>query len=64
MPEAEPKKKLDNSKLTGDKKISLYLKVHIMPILNRPLAGNPWYWITPFILAGVLIIALVYFLGE
>jgi hypothetical protein len=64
MPETELKKKLNNDKLSGNKRISLFLRVHIMPTLNRPLSGNPWYWIAPFMAAGILIIALVYFLGS
>lgn len=46
------------------KSISLYLKVHIMPKLNTPLGGKAWHWIVPFVSAGALIVALVYFFGN
>jgi len=64
MPEVESKKKFSNNKMNGTKKISLYLKIHIMPTLNKPLNGKPWYWIAPFVAVGILIVALVYFLGA
>lgn len=46
------------------KSFSLYLKVHIMPKLNAPLGGKAWHWIVPFVAAGALIVALVYFFGN
>lgn len=64
MPEIKSKKDFNSNKLTDSKKISFYLKIHIMPTLNQPLKGKPWYWIAPFVAAGILIIALVYFWGS
>jgi hypothetical protein len=63
MPEIKSKRDFNNSKLAGSKNIGLYLKIHIMPTLNRPLKGKPWHWIVPFIAAGILIVVFVYFWG-
>lgn len=54
-------KKNNEHTLAKPKGLSLYLKVHIMPTLNKPLSGSPWQWISPFIALGVLIIAIFYF---
>lgn len=43
---------------------SLYLKVHVMPTLNKPLKGKAWHWITPLALVGILIIVFVYYFGN
>jgi hypothetical protein len=64
MSEIKLKKDFSGSKLADSKKINLYLKIHIMPTLNQPLKGKPWHWIVPFVAAGILIVALVYFLGR
>lgn len=57
--------KINNNKKSEDESgINLYLKVHVMPILNKPLRGKPWHWIAPFVLAGIIIVALLYFLGS
>jgi len=45
------------------KGLGLYLKVHVMPQLNKPLHGKAWHWILPVTLLGFLIVALFYFFG-
>lgn len=46
------------------KNFSLYLKVHIMPTLNKPLRGKTWHWVLPLALVGILIVVLAYFFGN
>ncbi|NCB20448.1 MAG: hypothetical protein EOM88_00790 [Clostridia bacterium] len=46
------------------KNFSLYLKVHIMPTLNKPLCGKAWHWIVPVVVAGFLIVLSVYLFGN
>lgn len=45
------------------KGLGLYLKVHVMPQLNKPLHGKAWHWILPVVLIGFSIVVLFYFFG-
>jgi hypothetical protein len=53
--------KLKNQDVSGSSKAGLYLRVHIMPKLNMPLRGKAWQWISPFVAAAILIVAIFYF---
>ncbi|MDD3285129.1 MAG: hypothetical protein PHG95_00595 [Patescibacteria group bacterium] len=41
--------------------VRLYLRIHVMPELNRPLRGKTWQWVSPFVALAVLIVAIFYF---
>lgn len=44
--------------------VRIYLRVHVMPKLNKPLRGRAWQWIAPIAAAGILIVAAFYFLAP
>ena len=50
--------------LAGANGVRLYLKVHIMPTLNTPLRGPVWQWVSPFVAAAILVVAVFYFLAD
>ena len=57
------KKKTLNNTLKG-KGVRLYLKVHVMPKLNKPLKGRAWHWIVPVVVIGLGIVACFYFFAN
>ncbi|HNU81309.1 MAG TPA: hypothetical protein PLA05_00660 [bacterium] len=44
--------------------VRLYLRIHVMPVLNKPLRGRAWQWISPFVALAILIVAIFYFLAD
>lgn len=53
-----------NKKEVSTNSVRLYLRIHVMPKLNMPLRGRAWQWISPFVAAAILVVAIFYFLAD
>ena len=52
----EPKEKKNSG-------LVLFLKVHVMPILNTPLRGRAWHWIISVVALGMVVVVFYYYLS-